>query len=79
MACTAKINVRLPEELNNTLISISKTLERSKADIIRKGLKNYLLDLQEDIEDYNDAVRILNENKPTISWEEVKKKYDLEN
>ncbi len=78
MACTANVNVRLPEELNNILISVSSTLERSKADIIRKGLKNYLLDLQEDIEDAKNAEKILAQNNPSYPLEEVMRELELE-
>jgi predicted DNA-binding protein len=74
----AALNVRIPDELNNILVSSAKELERPKAYIVRKALKAYLQDLKEDTEDYNDAVEILKQNNPKTSWEEVKRECGLE-
>lgn len=77
MAQMAYLNTRIPEELKNNLISISNILEIKKADIVRKALKNYLLDLQEDIEDVRDAEEILAQNNISEDWEDVKKELGL--
>jgi predicted DNA-binding protein len=68
------ITARIPDELNAALIEVAKQTERSKSHIILKAIQNYVLELQEDIEDYNTAVKVLARNEPTIPLEEVMKK-----
>ena len=68
------ITARIPDDLNAALTEVAKQTERSKSHIILKAVQNYVLELQEDIEDYNDAERILAQNNPTYSLEEVMKK-----
>jgi len=68
------ITARIPDDLNATLTQVAKQTERSKSHIILKAIQNYVLELQEDIEDYNDAERILAQNNHTYSLEEVMKK-----
>ena len=46
-------------------------------DFLLKAIQNYVLELQEDIEDYNDAVEALKDDSPTISLEEVIRKSGL--
>ena len=60
------------------LTKVAKLTERSKSHIILKAIQNYVLELQEDIEDYNDAVEILARNEPTIPFEEVIRKLGIE-
>ena len=72
------LNVRISDELSNILTKSAKYLDRPKGYVVRKALEAYLQELQEDIEDYNDAVEILAKNEPTISLEEIEKKYGLE-
>ena len=67
------ITARIPDDLNAALTQVAKQTERSKSHIILKAIQNYVLELQEDIEDYNDAERILAQNNPTYSLEEVMK------
>ena len=73
----ATLNVRIPDDLNETLIKSAKYLDRAKGYLVRKALEEYLLELQEDIEDYNDAVEILAQNNPSVSWEEVQRNCGL--
>ena len=68
------ITARIPDTLNKALTEV----ERSKNFIILKAIQNYVLELQEDIEDYNDAIEVLARNEPTVSFEEIERKYDLE-
>ena len=72
------ITARIPDDLNTALIEVAKQTERSKSHIILKAIQNYVLELQEDIEDYNTAVEVLARNEPTIPLEEVMKKLGFE-
>jgi predicted transcriptional regulator len=72
------ITARIPDDLNAALTQVAKQTERSKSHIILKAVQNYVLELQEDIEDYNDAERILAQNNPTYSLEEVMKELGFE-
>ena len=62
------ITARIPDDLNAALTQVAKQTERSKSHIILKAIQNYVLELQEDIEDYNDAERILAQNNTTYSF-----------
>lgn len=73
------ITARIPETLNKALTEVAKSMERPKSFIVLKAIQNYVLELQEDIEDYNDAMKILAENNESISWEEVMRDCGLEN
>ena len=72
------ITARIPETLNKALTEVAKSMERPKSFIVLKAIQNYVLELQEDIEDYNDAIEVLARNEPTVSFEEIERKYDLE-
>ena len=72
------ITARIPDDLNAALIEVAKQTERSKSHIILKAIQNYVLELQEDIEDYNNAVEVLARNEPTIPLEEVMRKLGFE-
>jgi RHH-type rel operon transcriptional repressor/antitoxin RelB len=67
------LNIRISEELSNVLVKSAKYLDRPKGYLVRKALEVYLQELQEDIEDYNDAVEALKDNSPNISWEQVQR------
>ena len=51
------ITARIPEDLDKALTEVAKSTERSKSFIILKSIQNYVLELQEDIADYNDAIQ----------------------
>jgi predicted transcriptional regulator len=72
------ITARISDELDKALTEVAKSTERSKSFIISKAIQNYVLELQEDIEDYKDAMEILAQNNPTYTLEEIEKKYGLE-
>jgi len=71
------ITARIPDTLNKALTEVAKSMERPKSFIILKAIQNYVLELQEDIEDYNDAIEILARNEPRVSWEEVQRNCGL--
>ena len=72
------LSVRISEELNNALNKSAEYLDRSKGCLVREALETYLQELQEDIEDYNDAKRIVAQNNSTYSLEEVMKELGFE-
>jgi len=67
------ITARISDDLNKALTSVAKKSERSKSFIISKAIQNYVLELQENIEDYNDAIAILAKDNTRTSWEEVQR------
>ena len=71
------LNVRISDELSNVLAKSAEYLDRPKGYLVRKAVEAYLQELQEDIEDYNDAVEALKDDSPTISLEEVIRKSGL--
>jgi predicted DNA-binding protein len=71
------LNVRISNELSNVLAKSAEYLDRPKGYLVRKALEAYLQELQEDIEDYNDAVEALKDDSPAISLEEVIRKSGL--
>lgn len=79
------ISAQIPEKLYLSLCDMAKRLDRSSSSIIRRALIAYLEELQEDIEDYNDALEALKDKSPSIPLEEVikelgfSKKFDLKN
>ncbi len=74
----AALNVRIPDELSNVLTKSAKYLDRPKGYLVRKALEAYLQELQEDIEDYNDAVEALKDDGPTFTLEEVMQEFGLQ-
>lgn len=72
------ITARIPNELDEALTKVAKSTERSKSFIISKAIQNYVLELQEDIEDCKDATEILAQNNSTYTLEEIERKYGLE-
>ena len=72
------ISAQVSDELYKSLNDVAKQLHRSSSYIIREAITSYIEEMKEDIEDYNDAVEILARNEPTISLEEIERKYGLE-
>lgn len=65
------ITARIPDTLDKALTEVAASMERSKSFIVLKAIQNYVLELQEDIEDYNDALEALKDNGPTYTIEEI--------
>lgn len=73
------VNVRLPDQLNNQLTSIAKTLHLPKSHLIRQAIREYMRELEEDARDVAIAEKVLaNSTGELIPWEEIEKKYGLE-
>jgi RHH-type transcriptional regulator, rel operon repressor / antitoxin RelB len=64
------LSIRLPQKLEERLEMIAKKEERPKSYIIRKALERYL----EDLEDYSDALEILNSSSKIYTNEEATKR-----
>jgi predicted DNA-binding protein len=68
------ITARIPDELDKSLSMLAQETERNKAYIIRKAIENYI----EEKADILIALSRIEKNEKTISIEEIKKKYVLE-
>lgn len=68
------IAVRLPKELEAQLERVANETHRSKSYYIRKALEHFL----EDREDYLLAVARLEEKKPRIPYQEIRKELGLD-
>ena len=68
------ISAQVPDDLNNSLQFVAKTLERSKSFIIIKAIEEYIREQLEDIEDAEeDLIRKNNPNRTFYTSEEVQK------
>jgi RHH-type transcriptional regulator, rel operon repressor / antitoxin RelB len=66
---STSISIRLPDDMADSLKSLSETIDRSKAYIIKKALQAYL----EDYSDYLIAQERLNDkNDRVVSSEEMR-------
>lgn len=72
------ISAQIPDELYKSLNDVAKQLHRSSSYIIREAIASYVEEIKEDIEDTNDAIKILAMNNPSNSLEEVIKDLGLE-
>jgi predicted DNA-binding protein len=73
------INVLIPDEANQELIKFAKAMDLPKSYLIKKAIKEYLIELKEDTEDIVVAEEVLaNSTGETISLEEFEQKYGLE-
>jgi RHH-type rel operon transcriptional repressor/antitoxin RelB len=80
---TVNISAHISKELSDKLEKVSKFEERAKSYYIKKALEQFLEQRLEDIEDYYDAKKAVEEFKASgekrIPWEEVVKEIrDLE-
>lgn len=71
------VTARISDELNDRLSRLAKKIDRPKGYIIAKAIEEYTIELQEEIDDYNDAMEILARNEPTITWEEIQRKHGI--
>lgn len=68
------ITARISEELDQWLSMLAKETDRNKGYIIRKAIENYI----EEKADLLIALSRIEKNEETISIDELRKKYDLE-
>ena len=67
------ITTQIPDKLNHSLCLLAEELNQSPSDIVNKAIEAYVQELQEDAEDYTEALRIVNQNNKTIPWEQVQR------
>lgn len=66
------ITARIPDDLNEALSSIAKTMERPKTFIIYKAIEQYIRAIEEDIKDAEIALARMNkENRKFCTSEEI--------
>jgi RHH-type transcriptional regulator, rel operon repressor / antitoxin RelB len=72
---STSVSIRLPDDMADSLKSLSETIDRSKAYIIKKALQAYL----EDYSDYLIAQERLNDkNDKVISCDEMRELIGLQ-
>ena len=72
---STSVSIRLPDDMADSLKSLSETIDRSKAYIIKKALQAYL----EDYSDYLIAQERLNDkNDKVVSSEEMRELLGLQ-
>ena len=65
-----QITVRIPDSLVEVLDSAARTLNRSRADVIRQALERYL----DDFDDLNVALaRLQDPADEVLEWDQVKR------
>ena len=66
----AQISTRLPDELVQELEQAAKTLNRSRAEVVRQAIEHYL----DDFEDLELAMqRLRDPSDAVLDWEQVKR------
>jgi RHH-type rel operon transcriptional repressor/antitoxin RelB len=72
---STSVSIRLPDDMADSLKSLSETIDRSKAYIIKKALQAYL----EEYSDYLIALERLNDkNDKLVSSEEMRELIGLQ-
>ncbi len=73
---STSVSIRLPDDMADSLKSLSEAIDRSKAYIIKKALQAYL----EDYSDYLIAQERLNDkNDKVVSCDEMRELIGLQN
>ncbi|MYC34948.1 MAG: ribbon-helix-helix protein, CopG family [Chloroflexi bacterium] len=67
---STQITVRLPDEQTAALNAAAAALKRSRAEIVRQAVEQYL----EDFDDLSVAVeRLMDPSDPVLDWDEVRR------
>ncbi len=67
---SSQITVRLPDEQTAALDAAAAALKRSRAEIVRQAVEQYL----EDFDDLSVAVeRLRDPSDPVLDWDEVRR------
>jgi len=72
MAETETLAIRLPKELSQRLTRVAKRTGRTKTYYAREAIIRHL----EDIEDYYDAIQVLERNEPSIGNDDMRQIID---
>ena len=71
------ITTTIPDELNHALSFVAKSMDESRDDIIYKAIKAYVQELQEDIEDAEEALAAMNDkDMKCYTSEEMKERLE---
>lgn len=67
---SSQITVRLPDEQTAALDAAATALKRSRAEVVRQAIEQYL----EDFDDLSVAVeRLRDPSDPVLDWDEVRR------
>ena len=67
---STQITVRLPDEQTEALDAAAAALKRSRAEIVRQAVEQYL----EDFDDLSVAVeRLMDPSDPVLDWDDVRR------
>lgn len=67
---STQITVRLPDEQTAALDAVAAALKRSRAEIVRQAVEQYL----EDFDDLSVAVeRLMDPSDPVLDWDEFRR------
>ncbi len=67
---SVQITVRLPDEQTAALDAAAAALKRSRAEIVRQAVEQYL----EDFDDLSVAMeRLMDPSDPVLDWDEVRR------
>ncbi len=67
---STQITVRLPDEQTAALDAAAAALKRSRAEIVRQAVEQYL----EDFDDLSVAVeRLMDPSDPVLDWDDVRR------
>ena len=67
---STQITVRLPDEQTAALDAAAAALKRSRAEIVRQAVEQYL----EDFDDLSVAVeRLMDPSDPALDWDDVRR------
>jgi|GEM_PF-4790509 len=74
-AATIDVHARIPVELAESLVFVSKVTQRTKSNLIYRAIESYLREMIEDYEDVQDVLeRERDPNRKLHSWEDIKKR-----
>ena len=71
------ITTQITDELNHSLCLLAKELKQSPAYIVNKVIEAFVQELHEDIEDYDEILRRVNQNNKTIPWGQIQRECGL--
>ena len=67
---STQVTVRLPDEQTEALDAAAAALKRSRAEIVRQAVEQYL----EDFDDLSVAVeRLMDPSDPVLDWDDVRR------
>lgn len=71
--------IQLPDDIDNRLEALIQPIGRSKAELVREAILDYLEDLEDYVECEQRLLDIREGRSKTVPLEEVIRRYGLEN